>query len=144
MIKMFYDWYNTPLAEADWRWLLSGSRVGVLILLLILIFVMLRNGRRLQMMRRYMALVLPLSGLAFYYFDQLFWDTTLQVQITPVVIIFNLMWGWLLLAASVVSKDAKRAMDDYAAQQRIADNIYGKRKRSVLARRAGRDTGHDG
>ncbi len=138
MITAFHNWYNSPLAEAEWRWLLSGSRVGVLILLLILILVMLRNGRRLRMMRRYLALVLPLTGLAFYYFDQLFWDTHLNVQITPAVILFNLMWGWLLLAASIVSRDAKRAMDEYAAQQRIADNIYGKRKRSVLARRAGR------
>ena len=144
MIDAFHHWYNTPLGESEWRWLLSGSRVAVLILLLILIFVMLRNGWRLRMMRRYVPMIIPLTGLAFYYFDQLFWDTALQVRITPAIILFNLLWAWVILAASVMSKDAKKAMDEYVVQQQTADNIYAKRKRSVLARRAGRDIGHDG
>lgn len=139
MIDAFHAWYNTPLKDADWRWLLSGSRVTVLILLLILIAVMFNNGRSLRMMGRYLPIIAPLTGLAFYYFDQLFWDTELSVKITPAIIIFNLFWAWLILAASVVSKNAKKTMDEYAVQQRTADTLYGKRRRSVLTRRSGRE-----
>lgn len=138
IIKAFHHWYNTLLDEENWRWLLSGSRVAVLVLILILIVVMLKNGRELKMMGRYLPMIIPLAGLAFYYFDQLFWDTRLQVRITPAIVLFNLLWGWLILAASVVSKDSKKLMDEYTAQQQNAEKIYDKRKRSVLARRAGR------